>query len=51
MGLVNTEGSSHRRAGLGARERKSQGDVSSEVTSKPVSRRVVPGESGLAASD
>ena len=43
--------SSHREAGHGARGWKSQGDVSGEVTSKPVSRRVVPGEPGLAASD
>lgn len=34
-----------------AREQKSQGDVHSEVTAKPVSRRVVAGEPGLAAGD
>lgn len=49
---LGTQGeSSHGEAGHGAREWKSQGDVSGEVTSKPVSRRVAPGEPGLAARD
>ena len=51
MGLVNKKRSSYRKPGHGARKLERQQDVSSGVMSKPVSRRVVPGKSRLAASD
>lgn len=49
--MVNKARNSHNEPVLGAREGKGREDVSSEVSSKPVSRREVPGEPRLAASD
>lgn len=49
--MVNKARSSHNEPVHGAREGKGREDVSSEVTSKPVSRREVPGEPRLAARD